>query len=408
MALAAGGAVAAAQDAAPGEPVLYAKTERPGRIDLYGFELPGSRITLYERIGERRRFLSEQTVPQMGIVEVLGAGRWRCDRRLRRFEADVQRSDGTVHHPRYAVRTPPCVERLSLSAPRRAAPRSLVTIRVRDAWRLGNIRPALCVRPPRGRTACHRVAPAADAPAVRRVRIARRGRWRLSLRLGHAVVRRTLLSGASRAADPRRLPTVLVTGDSTVQNLDTVMAERLRRSARVVPDWRGGSMIGGEDPYWPRAATRLARRHSPRLTILSVGGSEGYPIGSAACCDAAWSAAYAARAQAMMRAFARGGSGHTLWLLLPAMRDPRRERIAEAVNEATRAAAAAEPAAVTLVDLGSVLSPGGTYHRTVRYHGRRRVVRQADGIHLTVAGARIASDLIMAVLRAQPQLLAGR
>lgn len=403
-------APAGARAAGP-EPLLYADTDQIGTIGLYAFELPGSQVRFYERAGGDRRLLGVRVVPAMAITDRLYAGRWRCARRLRRFEAVVRRADGTTHRARYSVRTPPCAQRLWLRAPRRAAPGSLVSVRVRDAWRLGDVAPLLCVRPPAGRGSCRRIAPAADRAAVRRVRLLRDGRWRLSLRLGRAVVRRTVLSGIAGAGGSRRPPTVLVTGDSTVQNLDAVMAERLRRSARVVPAWRGGSTVGGADPVWPAAAAKLVRRRHPRLTIVSAGASEGFPIAAAdgtkaPCCGPGWQAAYAAGARRMMEAFAQDGRGQTLWLLLPAMRDPRRRPIIEAVNAATTAAAAGL-SSVTLVHVDDVISPGGTYRRSLRYRGRTRVIRQPDGIHLTVAGARIVGDLLMRTLGARPQLLAG-
>ncbi|MCW2991988.1 MAG: hypothetical protein JWM73_2582, partial [Solirubrobacterales bacterium] len=40
------------------------------------------------------------------------------------------------------------------------------------------------------------------------------------------------------------------------------------------------------------------------------------------------------------------------------------------------------------------------YRRALRYRGRRRVVRTADGIHLTPAGAAIATDMVLRALSA--------
>ena len=98
-----------------------------------------------------------------------------------------------------------------------------------------------------------------------------------------------------------------------------------------------------------------------------------------------------------MRSYRRGGDGRVYWLTLPAPRDRRRKPIYHAVDEAIERAARSFPAdEVSVIDLVPVFTPGWSFRASIR----GRVVRQPDGIHLNVAGARIAAALILKRLRA--------
>jgi hypothetical protein len=109
--------------------------------------------------------------------------------------------------------------------------------------------------------------------------------------------------------------------------------------------------------------------------------------------------AYAARAQAMMKSFERGGTAQVYWLTLPAARPHSWNRIYRAVNLALRSAAKREGGGVRLLDMGAVFTPSGHFQQTITRGGRRVSVRQSDGIHLNVAGARIAAQVVVRQMR---------
>jgi hypothetical protein len=69
------------------------------------------------------------------------------------------------------------------------------------------------------------------------------------------------------------------------------------------------------------------------------------------------------------------------------------------VNAALRLAAKRHPGEVHLVDLGRTFTPGGEFRQSIRWHGRTVSVRQADGVHLNVAGASIAATLVIRAMR---------
>lgn len=396
----------AAAPAAESSPFLVADTSRVGRISLYHFDVPGTRAEFLERVGDRRiRLGSAVAEPPVSVAGMPDAVTWRCDRRRRSFESRGVRPDGSEHLLRYAVLTPPCDERLGLSAPRSAPSGGLVAVRVRDLWGLGDVVPELCVKPPERPTRCRRVRLRGATSSIRTVRLAHRGRYRLSLRLGAARATRSVASGSggSGGAPP---PTLLVTGDSTVQNLDMVLAERYGRTVRVVRDWRPGSSLSLPEWRWVPTAAEQAHRHRPRVTVISLGGNEGWPLTTSdgaelPCCGARWRAEYASRVGQMMGSYARSGHGRVLWLRLPAPRDPDLQAIATAVNAAVSAAAAGREG-VTAVGVDELLTPGGVFRRKMTYKGRERIIRQEDGVHLTIPGAAIVTDLLAGILGPEP------
>jgi hypothetical protein len=403
------GALTAVMLAAPAAgadgPVIAVDPSRLGHIDLLLGDVQGTTGRFFERVGARRIPLGEVTIDGPAAARLTGALTWSCTRRTRRLVVDVIHPDGTTASATYAIRTPGCRDRLIIEAPRSAPPGARIAVGVLDRWGLGDIAPRLCVRSPSGRRACRTVRFASRARAELPVRLTRDGAWGLDLVLGRLHTRRALTAGLSTA--PGRgpaQPTVLVTGDSTVQGIDAALGDRLRRSVQLVRDFRPGSGISHDD--WPRIAAAEARRFKPRATVISIGATDGYPMRladgtSVACCAAPWQAEYQRRARAVMTAFVRGGRGYALWLTLPTPQDPRRAAISAVVNAAVERAAATVPG-VVIVRLDRVLSPGWRYRRYLRYHGTRRVVRTPDGIHLTPAGAAIATDLILRALSRLP------
>lgn len=158
--------------------------------------------------------------------------------------------------------------------------------------------------------------------------------------------------------------------------------------------WRCGRpcKAGG----WEPVATAQVARLRPSATVVSIGANKGYPLRApdgtqVACCDEAWVVAFARRLRSISLTYRRQGRGRVVWLTIPAPRDLRRVPIIAAANVAiVRAAGALQRVSVVRID--ELLSPGG--HRdVVRYRERDVRVREPDGIHLNVAGTRIAAHL---------------
>ena len=97
----------------------------------------------------------------------------------------------------------------------------------------------------------------------------------------------------------------------------------------------------------------------------------------------------------MMDNYLRGGTERIYWLTVPTQRDPARKPIADAVNTAIEAAAAVRGAAVRVVDLVPIFTPGDSYRDSMDIDGRQTIVRESDGIHLNDAGSSLAADLVL-------------
>jgi hypothetical protein len=198
---------------------------------------------------------------------------------------------------------------------------------------------------------------------------------------------------------------VLATGDSMIQIVDRYLARELRpQHFRVRSDAHVGTGIS--KPFlldWVAHARKLANSYRPTATVVFLGANDGFPIRFEGrqrnCCSRAWRKAYAARAEAMMRSLEQDAEKPVYWLTLPAAHDHHWNHIYKSVNLALRTASRREGDGVRLIDMGAVFTPSGRFQQTIVRNGRRISVRQADGIHLNVAGARIAADVVVRRMR---------
>ena len=201
-------------------------------------------------------------------------------------------------------------------------------------------------------------------------------------------------------------PRVLVTGDSLVQPLDELMQKPVRRAGgRVRRDPRPGT--GLTRPLvldWERHARRQVRRHRPRVTVVFIGAGDTEDLRSdygaqVRCCRRPWIDAYADRVERMMRSYLRRARSHVYWLTLPAPR-PRADRPRFlAINYAIEQAARKAGERAHVVDTVPAISPDNRFRRRIRYRGKRRVIRDRDGVHLTTAGSRIVRDVVAHTMR---------
>lgn len=215
-------------------------------------------------------------------------------------------------------------------------------------------------------------------------------------------------SAAQLGSTPRRgrLRSLLVTGDSMSQPLDSELARRLARAkVRTVREPHIGTGISKSFLLdWGALSTQQARRLRPEAVVVFLGANEGFPMrtpaGDRPCCDAAWAAEYATRVRGVVDAYRRGGAERIYWLLLPAPRDPDRARVARVVNAAIRVAAGGYGAQVQVVDAAGLFTPGGRFRSAMTVDGRQQIVRNPDGIHLNETGAALLADLLERTLGA--------
>jgi hypothetical protein len=397
-----GPAVARADAPAPAPEVHFfaADTTEAGVISLFFFGAEGAPVVYYERIGGHLQQLGTRTSAAGTPTKLENAVTWRCARLVRRFEATSTLPDGRRAVGAYSVRTPSCATRLTLGVPRHLAAGELGRIRVVDRWGNGGVTAQLCIRPPHAARDCRTLRlRRAVAVSTRPVRPAAAGRWRVELRIrGHRVRRSIAVGDAGRAtAAP---PSVLATGDSMMQGIDSFLADELGDTATVRSDVRPGTGISKPGGPWTRLPARQVKRLHPAATVVAIGAVDGFPMRAAdgttqQCCGAGWTAEYARRVRSIMLTYRRRGRGRVIWLTLPIPKGPR--DVADAVNSAVVGAASGLPR-VSVLRLDEVFTPDG-FRELMPYRGRSVRVREADGIHLNVPGTAIAAKLVAAELR---------
>lgn len=398
--------LAAAPAAFAQEPAtaFAADATQPGVISLLFWGAQGGEVRYFERVGDRRRALGRARAAAGAVTILKDATTWSCDRLERRFEARAVLPDGSTATGEYGVRTASCAQRFALQVPRRVAPGRLARVRIVDRWDIGGIRPQLCVTPPGARRACRTVAFArAVAVETRRYRLERRGRWRVELRVRDHRVRRYIAVGGDTKVRAVALPTVLATGDSTMQGIDGYLSDELVDEASLRSDVQLGSAISRGN-FWTKHARTQTRRLRQRVSVMSVGAAlDAFPLTAPTgvkveCCEEPWVALYAARVREIMQTYRRRGRARVFWLTPPLPRAPVRLRIFTAVVTAIeRAAAGLEGVKVIRVD--QLFAPGGTYTDVIRYRGRDVRVRDSDGVHLNISGTAIMAQLLAPEIR---------
>jgi lysophospholipase L1-like esterase len=390
-------AVTASAQSAP-ELQLSLSAAQTGWIAAQVTAAPGATVTLTD-VSAAPVALGSATVGPDGHVQLARAAPWSCVRD-RRVQVSSVGADGQPTSALAAIRTPSCRDRVAVVL-RPAHPRAgrAGAIAVADRWRVGNLDIKVCTgEPDLAPRKCSTVALAAgELRGAARVRSRRPGRhrWLVQWAGQHLSGVMTVRSRSSRLS-------VLATGDSMIQVLDGDLRRRLAARGPIRLSSDAHISTGISKPFmldWPAHAAATARSIRPDVSVVFLGANDGFPIGDANCCSGVWQARYAVRATRMMRAYARGGAGTVYWLLLPTPRRKDFQPIYTAVNRALIRAAARFPGVVHVVDLRAVFTPGGRFRQTMRWHGHTVSVRQSDGVHLSVAGAKIAAQVIMRRMR---------
>ncbi len=397
-------AVPAAASAQEPRPLLGANVDK-SVVDLSMLAPLGSRVVFSEVVGDVRTPLGEDVAKSSaggpaGAAALARAVTWRCDRVERTFVGTAFVPDGRVLEAFNTVRTPGCRDRLAIIAPSRLKPGRTLKVTLQDRWALGDLPVEVCVTRRGDRTRCRSLA---FAPGQRKLSTSRRvsrkkGILTIELRIAGLRVRRDV--GVGVKAPRKRLPKMLVTGDSMIQGIDSILAERLRNRYAVVRETRPGT--GVSKPLgtpWPTVARRQVKTHAPAVTVVFLGANDSFDMRTPArrevrCCGEAWTTEYLRRITSMARTYGRKGRGRVLWAVLPPPRDERLVDAANAVNIAIARLAAKEPD-VELVRLDRLFGP--SYREKID----GKTVRDPDGIHLSVEGEKRAAQEIIAADRGE-------
>jgi lysophospholipase L1-like esterase len=387
---------------ADAQPLLGVNVSR-GHVDVAMIAPKGSQVTFFEEVAGVRQEIGKGAAvpPKAGGPDGLAAIPalpWRCDRTVRRFVGEARTPDGRLITAANEARTPDCRDRISLRAPTRVERGERVPITLKDRWQLGDLRVRLCVSRTGARRRCSRLT---FAPGEKTLSLSRDAGGRvalLDLDLIVAGIHRHHKIGVGRKAPAASRPVALVTGDSMMQGIDSILTEKLKSKYRVIGQTRPGSGVSKPlDTPWTKFAANQAGKYRPVVTVVLLGGNDGYKMSTPAgqeveCCGEPWRAEYAERLKEMATSYSRDGLGTVVWALLP---PPKRSDLAEqmsAVNDAIRRMAAAVPG-VRLVHLDRMFGP--EYREEI--DGRK--VRDPDGLHFSLAGQRMAAQAILEALR---------
>jgi hypothetical protein len=349
---------------------------------------PGSRAS----VREGGATVAEIQLDHRGAASVPRIAPWRCSPRTRRLTVE----DGVAGSATVTARTPSCARRLAIAvSPRRPHAGRRVVVGLRDRWRRPPLDVSVCLVAPAATRSCAAVRVGRRAGSLR-LRAPRAGHWKLRIRGGGVAVARHV---RVRPAGTRLK--LLATGDSLVAPVARALGQRLGRRGRVLvrPDVHFGA--GLSTPWtldWRAHAAATARDWRPDVVVLFLGGGDAYPLGGHPCCRPEWQRAYGGRAREVARRFLRRGAAQVYWLTLPAARDPEKAGIWQIENMARAQALHDLSPWVREIDLVPLLSPGSVWRRTMVVDGRVRVIRAADGVHLTRAGGRLAASEVIAAL----------
>lgn len=377
-----------------------------GHVQLLMYGPTNSTITFSEVIDGVQVKLGDATaVPPAtggpnGAAEAPVPIPWRCDRTLRRFHAIARATDGRVVEATNEAMTPDCRDRVAIVAPKRVEPGSSVAITLKDRWQFGDLPVRVCVSRTRASRSCSSLRFEPGQRTMALTRKAGAGIGEMDIDVVVAGFHQHHKVGIGRAPSAPKRQGLLITGDSMMQGIDAILAERLKSSYRVIRQTRPGTGISKQlGKKWTVLAREQAARHKPAVTVVLLGGNDGFPMttiygSEVQCCGEAWRAEYLERLKAMATAYARGGRGTVIWSLLPPTRREDLTASIGAVNDAIRRLAAAMPQ-VRLVPLDKLFGPG--YRDEI--DGEK--VRDPDGLHFSLAGQRIAAKAILDALRAR-------
>lgn len=207
------------------------------------------------------------------------------------------------------------------------------------------------------------------------------------------------------AARPLR---VLVVGDSIGRDMGVALAGMLDATGvvNVVVDGRPATGLARPDYFdWPAQLAADVAHDQPNIVVAMFGGNDAQPflvngqpvqVGTPA-----WRTAYGARVAAAMAAATSRGA-RLCWVGMPIMASPSFSTLMRTLDQIYRAEADGRPGTAYLSSWSVFTTGSGGYSAYLPDRsGTEQLVRQADGVHFTVAGAdRLASAVIAAMRQA--------
>ena len=199
-----------------------------------------------------------------------------------------------------------------------------------------------------------------------------------------------------------RQPTLML-GDSMMRLLGKAMEKELKKEGFAAKSFTSlGSGLARLDAFdWYTKIETMMKETQAATVVVTLGANDRQPLLNESgqtlqFGTEAWREEYGQRIGRAMDTLISNGAKHVIWLLLPDMKDRTHQLYAEVVNELYREQAAVETRkdSVILFDMRPLITrtPGTFTLFIMSPQGEALSVRDTDGVHLTMTGAKIVAE----------------
>lgn len=220
-------------------------------------------------------------------------------------------------------------------------------------------------------------------------------------------------AGVPTPEDPLEL---WIVGDSMVQFFGDTMASMADGTGVIdaTAESKLSSGLSRPDFFdWPARLTELLAAENPGALVIMYGGNDAQGLvtsqGVANPFSDLWKSEYGSRVGAVMDLVTSGSDRQVIWVGQPIMRSGDFDAKMRELNTIYQAEAASRPQ-VTYVSTRELFqNPDGGYDRYLPDASGNLVdVRLSDGVHLSTAGGRWLSELLLDTLGSVVDLESGR
>ena len=199
---------------------------------------------------------------------------------------------------------------------------------------------------------------------------------------------------------------VLMLGDSMMRLLSRAMEKALKKEGIEASSYTSlGSGLARLDALdWFAKIEEMMTERKPATVVITLGANDRQPLKDASgnvfqFGTDAWRAEYGSRIGRAMDALIQHGAKRVVWLCLPDMKEHIQQTFAEMANGlyAEQVAVGTRKDQVVLFDTRATVSrvPGKYSAYMMSPRGEALTVRDQDGVHLTMVGARLVAETLV-------------